>query len=69
MGHNFWLKHWEHAGPRRTITTRPTVTAAELPSSGVPRHHRPGTYTPRFCGQCNLKLRGWDIDAAGIPAD
>lgn len=31
-------------------------------------HYASNTYRPHFCGKCNLKLRGWDIGAAFVPA-
>lgn len=31
-------------------------------------HYHPGNYRPEFCGKCNLKLRGWNIRAAAMPA-
>ncbi|MCA8959049.1 MAG: OmpA family protein [Planctomycetes bacterium] len=73
MGHNFWLKHWEHTGKSQVNNDHDQAdhNCIMSYSSGTcaHAHHRPGTYTPHFCGQCNLKLRGWDIDEAAVPAD
>jgi hypothetical protein len=72
MGHNFWLKHWEHAGgsrPQDHDKVDHNCSMSYSSSSCAHAHHRPGSYTPHFCGKCNLKLRGWDIDQPGIPAD
>ncbi|MDQ2642320.1 MAG: hypothetical protein M3020_00790 [Myxococcota bacterium] len=69
MGHNFFLQHWENAGgstPADHDTSDHNCSMSY--SGGAPPHQTPGVYTPRFCGKCNLKLRGWDIDAAGLPA-
>jgi hypothetical protein len=35
----------------------------------APAHQRQHTYTPHLCGKCNLKLRGWDILKALMPAN
>ncbi|MEM9457199.1 MAG: hypothetical protein AAGF11_23680 [Myxococcota bacterium] len=72
MGHNFWLKHWENAGGSRANDHDQddhNCLMSYSSSSSAHAHHRPGTFTPHFCGQCNLKLRGWDIDNAALPAD
>ncbi|MCP3869538.1 MAG: hypothetical protein GY703_15860 [Gammaproteobacteria bacterium] len=72
MGHNFWLKHWEHAGGSRAADHDQSDRNCLMSYSSrncAHLHHRPGTYTPHFCGQCNLKLRGWDVDDPGIPAN
>ena len=72
MGHNLWLKHWEHAGGSVAAdhdSADQNCIMSYSSSSCPDAHHRPGTYTPHFCGKCNLKLRGWNIDAAGIPAN
>lgn len=72
MGHNFWLKHWEHAGGSKAKdhdTADHNCAMSYSSASCAHPHHRPGQYTPHLCGQCNLKLRGWDIDHADIPAD
>lgn len=72
MGHNCWLKHWEHAGGSRLQDhdqVDHNCLMSYSSSSCGHAHHVPGTYTPHFCGQCNLKLRGWDVDAGAIPAD
>ena len=72
MGHNFWLKHWEHAGGSRAADHDQddhNCIMSYSNSGCAHAHHRPGSYTPHFCGQCNLKLRGWNINRASIPAD
>ena len=72
MGHNLWLKHWEHAGgsqPEDHDQDDHNCTMSYSSGNCAHAHHRPGIYTPHFCGKCNLKLRGWDIDQAGIPDD
>jgi hypothetical protein len=70
MGHNFFLLHWENAGGvAADHDTSDHNCSMSYSSSGGPfAHQRPGKYTPHFCGKCILKLRGWDINAAGIPA-
>jgi hypothetical protein len=72
MGHTFWLKHWENA-PGSTPADHDKADhncAMSYPTtSATYPHQRAGIYTPHFCGKCNLKLRGWDIDKAGFPAD
>jgi hypothetical protein len=72
FGHNFWLHHYEHAGgskPGEHDTADHNCLMSYSSQTCAHAHHRQGTYTPHFCGKCNLRLRGWDIDAAGIPAD
>jgi hypothetical protein len=70
MGHNFWLLHWENTGENNAKdhdkSDRNCVMSYS--SSSGPAHQKPGIYTPHFCGKCNVKLRGWNIDAAGLPA-
>ncbi len=69
MGHNFFLMHWENSGGvAADHDTSDHNCSMSYSSAGGPfPHQKPGKYTPHFCGQCILKLRGWDIDAAGIP--
>jgi len=72
MGHNFWLKHWEHAGgstPADHDTNDHNCSMSYSSNTCAHPHHKEGVYSPHFCGQCNLKLRGWDIDQAAIPAN
>jgi hypothetical protein len=69
MGHNFFLQHWENAGgstPAEHDTSDHNCSMSY--SGGAPPHQAAGVFTPHFCGKCNLKLRGWDIDAPGLPA-
>lgn len=69
MGHNFWLLHWENSGGVASDhDTHDHNCSMSYSTSGGPPHQAPGKYTPHFCGKCILKLRGWDIDAAGLPA-
>ena len=76
IGHNLYLSHWEVPAAdsfRRpidhdqsdhncmmsyawNIPTRPTLAANGL------------LFLGRFCGKCNLKLRGWDLTPAELPA-
>lgn len=68
MGHNFWLQHWENAGPVMADHDNNDHNCSMAYSGSLFPHQAPGVYTPHFCGKCNLKLRGWDVNAAGIPA-
>lgn len=69
MGHNLWLHHWEHAGGSKPAEhdTNDHNCVMSYSSSSVP-HQKPGIYTPHFCGKCNLKIRGWDVDGGALPA-
>jgi hypothetical protein len=72
MGHNFWLHHWEHVdvpSPKEHDQKDHNCLMSYSSSACAHPHHVPGTYTPHFCGKCNLKLRGWDIDHADMPDD
>jgi LysM repeat protein len=68
MGHNFWLQHWENAGPVFADHDNNDHNCSMAYSGSLYPHQAPGSYTPHFCGKCNLKLRGWDVNAGGIPA-
>jgi hypothetical protein len=71
MGHNFWLEHWENTGggtPADHDSKDHNCTMSYSSSGGPFPHQAPGKYSPHFCGKCILKLRGWNIDAAGLPA-
>jgi LysM repeat protein len=69
MGHNFWLHHFENAGGSRPAEhdTNDHNCIMSYSGSAFP-HQAPGTFTPHFCGKCNLKLRGWDVDGGALPA-
>lgn len=74
MGHNFWLEHWENienngGNPADHDQADHNCTMSYSDDSGVHPHQGLGSYTPHFCGKCNLKLRGWDINHASMPAD
>ncbi|MFO0587366.1 MAG: LysM peptidoglycan-binding domain-containing protein [Polyangiaceae bacterium] len=71
MGHNLWLHHFENAGgtkPAEHDTSDHNCIMSYSSSSSGFAHQAPGTFTPRFCGKCNLKLRGWDVDGGALPA-
>ena len=69
MGHNFWLQHWENTGGGTPTDHDSKDHNCSMSYSGsLFPHQAPGVYTPHFCGQCNLKLRGWNIDDPQIPA-
>ncbi len=69
FGHHNFLYHHEGAGDshpahhdtsdHNCIMSYPTGTAPGLP----------GKYNPLFCGKCNLRLRGWKVTGASIPAN
>lgn len=72
MGHNFWLKHWENADGStpddHDQDDHNCIMSYSTNSGLLAAIQAPGIYTPHFCGQCNLKLRGWDIDQPTMPA-
>jgi hypothetical protein len=77
IGHNFYLSHWEVPagdGYRRPIdhdqndhncmmsyAWNLTGRADGVNANGL-------LFDGRFCGKCNLKLRGWNLSGAGLPA-
>ncbi|MBI2685631.1 MAG: peptidoglycan-binding protein [Acidobacteria bacterium] len=70
MGHGYWLQHYENApgsAPGEHDTNDHNCIMSYTP--GALPHQAAGTYTPHFCGKCNLKLRGWNLQAAGLPAN
>jgi hypothetical protein len=72
MGHNFWLQHWENTDNIVTAdhdTADHNCSMSYSSATSPYPNQRPRKYTPHFCGQCNLKLRGWDVDQTDIPAD
>lgn len=71
MGHNFWLTHWENAlgsTPADHDKSDHNCSMSYSNNSGAFAFQAEGKYTPHFCGQCILKLRGWDTDVAALPA-
>lgn len=71
MGHNLWLHHWEHAGGSKAgehDQKDHNCIMSYSSQSCSHAHHRQGKYAPHFCGKCNLKLRGWNILHASMPA-
>ncbi len=72
MGHNLFLLHHENAGDSPHAADHDTADHNCLMSysaaAPAPAHQREGIYTPHLCGKCNLKLRGWDILGASMPA-
>ncbi len=67
MGHNLFLHHWEHAGGMSPAEHDQSDHNCIMSYSSGTDFQAQGVYTPHFCGKCNLKLRGWDVEAAGIP--
>ncbi len=74
MGHNLFLRHWQNGvegvGPgsqvadhdfadNNCIMTYPSIERPEVCES----HYAIPKFKPHFCGRCNLKLRGWEIEA------
>jgi len=70
-GHSYWLQHFENApgsapAEHDTDDHNCTMTYPD-PATGFP-NQQTGAFRSHFCGKCNLKLRGWDVTAAGLPA-
>jgi hypothetical protein len=72
VGHCFFLSHYENVF--RCTTTDQHDQADHncfmsypLTNPPVHRHQTFADYNPRYCGKCNLKLRGWKIDE--LPRD
>jgi|GEM_PF-1095211 hypothetical protein len=64
IGHAFWLNHWQHAAdahPDEHDTADDNCVMSLLSPGCSHEHHRIGKSQAHFCGKCNLKLRGWDI--------
>jgi hypothetical protein len=74
-GHCFWLRHTKDVDERSKGPDHDdadTYCMMRYPdwSQQDERHHlHEKSFRPRFCGRCNLKLRGWDVLAQGIPDD
>jgi hypothetical protein len=71
MGHNGWLYHFENAGgstPAEHDQNDHNCLMSYSDPKGKLTHQAVGTFTPHFCGKCNLKLRGWDVTKKGMPA-
>ncbi|MCC7541441.1 MAG: hypothetical protein IT379_34810 [Deltaproteobacteria bacterium] len=73
MGHNCFLQHWENAGGKHDAShdKKDHNCLLAYPEGSAPTvhlHQKTGSFTPHFCGKCNLKIRGWDNEAAGFPA-
>lgn len=76
-GHCFWLRHHENAGRTNAPDDHDPLDHGCMMSYTVGdddkkidsklEHQRESKYKPRFCGKCNLKLRGWDIAHADFP--
>jgi peptidoglycan hydrolase-like protein with peptidoglycan-binding domain len=77
IGHNFYLSHWEvpAADPyRRPIDHDQNDHNCMMSyawnltgrADGVNANGQ--LFDGRFCGKCNLKLRGWNLSGAGLPA-
>ncbi len=67
VGHCFWLTHHEASSgvvPQHHDQFDHNCMMSYPDWEGVrPQypHQAPDRFDPRFCGKCNLKLRGWDI--------
>lgn len=62
IGHLFWLNHAEHAGdknPKFHDLSDHNCLMSYGKENCQHSHHKPTTFTPHFCGKCNLRLRGW----------
>ena len=77
IGHNFYLSHWEvPAGDyyRRPIDHDQAdhncmmSYAWNLTNRADNVNANGQLFLGRFCGKCNLKLRGWNLSGAGLPA-
>ncbi len=71
MAHCLWLRHSERAGePVLEDHDRDDhycMMSYPDPSNTAPAHLQQATFDPHFCGKCNLKLRGWNVRANGVP--
>lgn len=68
FGHCFWLRHHENAPDSEKAKTdhdqfdhNCIMSYTQQAPSPERRHQTPASYSPSFCGKCNLKLRGWNI--------
>jgi hypothetical protein len=77
IGHNFYLSHWEV--PAGDHFRRPDdhdrndhncmmSYAWNLTGRTDNVNNNGQLFDGRFCGKCNLKLRGWNIGESGLPA-
>ncbi len=68
IGHCFWLRHHENTSDKTPATGdhHPydhNCIMSYTSDRSEYFHQRPFSYTPHFCGLCNLKLRGWNFFA------
>jgi hypothetical protein len=70
MGHNLYLRHSDNTPDNppghHDTEDHNCIMSYSSRSSGF-AHQAPGVFAPRFCGKCNLKMRGWDMDK--LPGD
>ena len=78
IGHNFYLSHWEVPAAdayRRPIDHDQNDHNCMMSYAWYLTGRADGVnangqlFDGRFCGKCNLKLRGWDLNGAGLPAN
>lgn len=75
VGHNLYLSHWEVPAAdsyRRPIdhdqNDHNCMMSYAWNIAGRPAVNANGfLFLGRFCGKCNLKLRGWDLSPAELP--
>lgn len=71
MAHCFWLRHKSPApdpGPDHDHTDDYCMmTYPDFESRDSSAWNHPTNFNPRFCGRCNLKLRGWNVAGDRIP--
>ena len=62
MAHCLGLRHYENAGDANPNDhDKADHNCVMSYSSNKLAHQRAEAYTPKFCGKCNLKLRGWTV--------
>ncbi len=81
MGHCFWLNHGRHTLQSLVNFPQSEMAKDHDPSDhncimdytkeddAAHPHRAAATYRPKFCGKCNLKLRGWDVVNVALPMD
>ncbi|MCX4247429.1 hypothetical protein [Paraliomyxa miuraensis] len=78
LAHALFLKHYKHSlhpvkddhdfsDDNCVMSYISSGVAKPSEISSTAAHYLPPNYDPKFCGKCNLKLRGWNIRAPGMP--
>lgn len=70
LGHAIFLKHWKNTSDHNDLdhdqNDQNCILSYSSSNPTCPNQYIRDQYDPHFCGKCVLKLRGWNIRAAGL---